>query len=94
MSTCAAAEKALRDFLANGNNTFKPIFAMKKYTSAPSRRGLPEEVGFLAAGRGTKLYLANIFVLVGGPLAPQLEKLPSKDYPSVEALFADGWEVD
>lgn len=91
MSTCTAAVEALRGFLAG--DSFQPVFAMKKYTSA-TMRGLPEEVGFLAAGCGTKLYLANIFVLVTGPLAPQLEKIPSKEYPSVEAMLADGWEID
>jgi hypothetical protein len=58
MSTCAAAIQALQDFLENG--AVHPIFAMKKYTSAPMQRGLPE------------LYLANIFVLVDGPLARAL----------------------
>ena len=32
-----------------------------------------EYVGFLAKGRGTKLYLANIVFLETGLLAPQLE---------------------
>ncbi len=91
MSKCAEAIQALRNFLAGDD--FRPIFAMKRYTSNPPR-GLPEDVGFLAKGRGTKLYLANIVFLETGLLAPQLEKLPSKNYENIDAMLADGWEVD
>jgi hypothetical protein len=92
MSTCEAAIQALQEFI--DGDSFAPVFAMKKYHTGYGYRGLPNEVGFLANGRGTKLYLANIFVLVAGPLAPQLEKLPSKDYENFEAMLADGWEAD
>jgi hypothetical protein len=94
VSKCEAAIQALREFLAlKPGDSFRPIFAMKRYRGT-SPNELPEDVGFLAIGRGTKLYLENIFMLKDGPLAPQLEKLPIQEYPSMDAMLADGWEVD
>lgn len=52
------------------------------------------ECGFLAEGKGPNIFMKNMFTLESGPLSPQLEGVEKKEYPSFEALVADGWECD
>jgi hypothetical protein len=93
MSTCAAAAvDAMKAFIANGTNTFRSIFALKKYTSHP--RWLPEELGFLVAGCGTTVFLGNIWALPESTTLLDLDALPQKKYADVDAILSDGWEVD
>jgi hypothetical protein len=76
----------MRGYLPQGEDTFRPVFALKRYRTKNAWE-MPE-LGFLRAGKGTTVYLSNIF---GGQV---LDAVPSKEYADVGALLDDGWEVD
>jgi hypothetical protein len=40
------------------------------------------------------VYQINMWSLEEGPLRPQLDSATKNEYPSTEAMLADGWEVD
>jgi hypothetical protein len=55
--------------------------------------GLPSQA-FLLAGRGTTVFLGNVYYLEGGPLRAKLSALERRTYVSFDAIVADGWRVD
>ncbi len=63
-----------------------PVLPVKKY----NKPGEMPDVGTMFAGQ-TKVFKCNMFDLSG---TEDLTKLDSFDYPSVEAIIADGWRVD
>jgi len=71
-----------------------PLLPMTRPT--PTGFGTPECAVLVAPAEDGRfrLYARNIFDFHRGPLAPQLERCRVFDYPTADAVLADGWKVD
>ncbi len=68
-----------------------PGLPVKKYSKNP---GEFPDCGIIIAGDLQTVYFINMWLLVSGPIRPQLEKVERKNYESLDALLEDGWIVD
>jgi hypothetical protein len=52
------------------------------------------ELGFLARGHGSTVYVGNLMDLEAGPLEPQLPRFKVRAYKDFASLARAGWRVD
>jgi len=67
-----------------------PVLPVKK----SSKDGGWPKMGIVVDGGGSVVYEKNMFELVTGPIMEQLKDSTKHEYPTMEALVADGWVVD
>jgi hypothetical protein len=58
----------------------------------PGKSKLDSEMGLIRRDNLTTVYIANL--LMAPPISEAWEGLKKYTYPSVDALVADGWQVD
>lgn len=66
-----------------------PMFPVLPLKKSGEMRG-----GILVAGRGSKVFMKNVWALETGPIADQLEGADVYEYTDFEALYDAGWRVD
>lgn len=67
-----------------------PVMPVKKYGG---QGGWPK-TGIVVDGGGPVVYEKNMFELVTGPIMEQVADSTKHEYPTMEAMVADGWVVD
>ncbi len=77
-------------FLKDQDNWVQwPVCPVKRYKG----HSWPD-CGIVVVGGGHTVYEKNMFELVTGPIMDQVQGCPKHEYPSFEAMIADGWVVD
>lgn len=75
-----------------------PFLPLKRWVDGKSENGFMignRQINFAILGHNNPtIYFGNMFGLKDGPLIPQVQAFPRKEYSSVDALLDDGWEVD
>lgn len=76
----------------------KPILSIKRYKDgqgheAQEPSGLPE-LGTILEGHGSKVFLGSMACVEVALVEQRLDDIGYTEYPSYEAIVADGWVVD